>query len=169
MKTFRELAENQLNQSIDDLDEFSAEEIWLEAKEKAKVQKSKVKSPYTIYKSKDYYFLIEDGNYIAHIDCTADKIEVGYSIFISTSFSNIRGGYLILINGLLSIPKIKNIISDQILSTPATKFWMKVMKDKSMKKRFFNYKDEVQLEFTDFNKEAQELFKNEEYRVGLYT
>lgn len=163
MKTFREIAENDINKNLADADEYDCSNVWNNIK---KIPKKKGSyNGFDIYKVKDYYFIIKEEKYVGHINVSAEENK---TIFISTGFSNIRGAYKSLLLGLLKVTTNKRIISDVFLSTPATKFWQRIIDDTSIEKVFLDYNDEIVLQSkTISNEEVKKYFEDGEFRVGI--
>jgi len=162
MKSFSEyIIENQLY--VGDDVEHSLEVEWLEVKEKAKKVKSNIK--YSIYEYKDKFFIIDKNKYIGHIENYDPKIRK--TLYISTAYMSIRGLYKEVMLDLLKSKRIKTIISDPMLSTPATKYWLKIIKDKNITKILVDNEDKIIFKGKEFSDKEMTLFNDEEYRIGM--
>lgn len=105
------------------------------------------------------FYLVKDGVNIAELTNYEGKI-VQKTINIVSAYSSVRGAYKELLMGLLKSSKIMYIFSDSTLSKPAEKFWMKIIKDSSIKKISIDNNDNI-LEF------EEEHFTDPDFRVGI--
>ncbi len=148
---FREFLNKSLNEiqltGEQNRGEFSAEKDWVRLNKLSKLISKK--DEYELYKYYDFLFLIKEGNYVAHLDGTTDKLKSKKAFYITVMYSEERGAMEILFN-LMKSTGYKYIVSDTMLSNDALKFHKKL----NTKLKYFaiNYKDE-------------ELYSNPDYRI----
>lgn len=114
------------------------------------------KDEYELYKYYDFLFLIKEGNYVAHLNGTTDKLKSKKAFYITVMFSKERGSMKILFN-LMRDAGYKYIVSDVMLSNDALKFHKKL--NNELKYFAINYKDE-EVKVSD-----DELYSNPDYRI----
>ena len=155
---FREFLNKSLNEiqltGEQNRGEFSAEKDWLRLNKLSKLISKK--DEYELYKYYDFLFLIKEGNYIAHLDGTTDKLKSKKAFYITVMFSKERGAMKILFN-LMKDAGYKYIVSDVMLSNDALKFHKKL--NNELKYFAINYKDE-EVKVSD-----DELYSNPDYRI----
>lgn len=134
--------------------EFSAEKDWVRLNKLSKVISKK--DEYELYKYYDFLFLIKEGNYVAHLDGTTDKLKSKKAFYITVMFSKERGSMKVLFN-LMKDVGYKYIVSDVMLSNDALKFHKKL--NNELKYFAINYKDE-EVKVSD-----DELYSNPDYRI----
>lgn len=158
MQTFREFLNKSLNEiqltGEQNRGEFSAEKDWLRLNKLSKVISKK--DEYELYKYYDFLFLIKEGNYVAHLDGTTDKLKSKKAFYITVMFSKERGAMKLLFN-LMREAGYKYIVSDVMLSNDALKFHKKL--NNELKYFAINYKDE------EFKVSDNELYSNPDYRI----
>ena len=155
---FREFLNKSLNEiqltGEQNRGEFSAEKDWLRLNKLSKLISKK--DEYELYKYYDFLFLIKEGNYVAHLDGTTDKLKSKKAFYITVMFSKERGAMKILFN-LMKDAGYKYIVSDVMLSNDALKFHKKL--NNELKYFAINYKDE-EVKVSD-----DELYSNPDYRI----
>ncbi len=155
---FREFLNKSLNEiqltGEQNRGEFSAEKDWVRLNKLSKLISKK--DEYELYKYYDFLFLIKEGNYVAHLDGTTDKLKSKKAFYITVMYSEERGAMEILFN-LMKSTGYKYIVSDTMLSNDALKFHKKL----NTKLKYFaiNYKDE-EVKVSD-----NELYSNPDYRI----
>jgi len=167
--TFRNILENTLS-GDSPREEYSGEKAWntIISSPKFKKNPKKALDGYQYHKIKDVYYLVKDDIYHAHLDCTHNTIESGYSVFEDVAYSKTRGAYKILLLTILKISKIKNIISDNNLSVDAHKFWVKLNSDTTLIKSFFDSSDKLVIQSNKFSTtELKKYLNSGDYRIAL--
>jgi hypothetical protein len=110
---------------------FNEEQAWEEQdKNKAKlIKKFDEYSLYSIrYPDERYYLTDTNNKYIASVDYHLDtELDYKHGISIMYGYSNLRGAYRVLLDSILKYTNANFILSDKILSIPASKFWLKYM------------------------------------------
>ena len=155
---FREFLNKSLNEiqltGEQNRGEFSAEKDWVRLNKLSKLISKK--DEYELYKYYDFLFLIKEGNYVAHLDGTTDKLKSKKAFYITVMFSKERGSMKMLFN-LMREAGYKYIVSDVMLSNDALKFHKKL--NTELKYFAINYKDE-EVKVSD-----DELYSNPDYRI----
>lgn len=155
---FREFLNKSLNEiqltGEQNRGEFSAEKDWVRINKLSKLISKK--DEYELYKYYDFLFLIKEGNYVAHLDGTTDKLKSKKAFYITVMFSKERGSMKMLFN-LMREAGYKYIVSDVMLSNDALKFHKKL--NNELKYFAINYKDE-EVKVSD-----DELYSNPDYRI----
>lgn len=155
---FREFLNKSLNEiqltGEQNRGEFSAEKDWVRLNKLSKLISKK--DEYELYKYYDFLFLIKEGNYVAHLDGTTDKLKSKKAFYITVMFSKERGSMKTLFN-LMREAGYKYIVSDVMLSNDALKFHKKL--NNELKYFAINYKDE-EVKVSD-----NELYSNPDYRI----
>lgn len=155
---FREFLNKSLNEiqltGEQNRGEFSAEKDWVRLNKLSKLISKK--DEYELYKYYDFLFLIKEGNYVAHLDGTTDKLKSKKAFYITVMFSKERGSMKTLFN-LMREAGYKYIVSDVMLSNDALKFHKKL--NNELKYFAINYKDE-EVKVSD-----DELYSNPDYRI----
>lgn len=155
---FREFLNKSLNEiqltGEQNRGEFSAEKDWVRLNKLSKLISKK--DEYELYKYYDFLFLIKEGNYVAHLDGTTDKLKSKKAFYITVMFSKERGTMKMLFN-LMREAGYKYIVSDVMLSNDALKFHKKL--NNELKYFAINYKDE-EVKVSD-----DELYSNPDYRI----
>ena len=155
---FREFLNKSLNEiqltGEQNRGEFSAEKDWVRLNKLSKLISKK--DEYELYKYYDFLFLIKEGNYVAHLDGTTDKLKSKKAFYITVMFSKERGSMKMLFN-LIREAGYKYIVSDVMLSNDALKFHKKL--NNELKYFAINYKDE-EVKVSD-----DELYSNPDYRI----
>lgn len=155
---FREFLNKSLNEiqltGEQNRGEFSAEKDWVRLNKLSKLISKK--DEYELYKYYDFLFLIKEGNYVAHLDGTTDKLKSKKAFYITVMFSKERGSMKMLFN-LMREAGYKYIVSDVMLSNDALKFHKKL--NNELKYFAINYKDE-EVKVSD-----DELYSNPDYRI----
>lgn len=156
---FREFLNKSLNEiqltGEQNRGEFSAEKDWVRLNKLSKLISKK--DEYELYKYYDFLFLIKEGNYVAHLDGTTDKLKSKKAFYITVMFSKERGSMKMLFN-LMREAGYKYIVSDVMLSNDALKFHKKL--NNELKYFAINYKDEEVKYISD-----EELYSNPDYRI----
>jgi len=87
---------------------------------------------------------------------------------MSEAFSDERGGMKILLQGMLKLPGVKYVVSDNLLSTQAVKFYKKIVKDKSINKDIIKLDEEIVMSGKEFSaEEEKEIFSNPELKIAI--
>lgn len=157
------IAENQLD--VGNEAEHNGVQMWNSVKDKANKIKTKL-TDYELFHYKGLYVLVNNGQYIAHLEDFNDSIQDN-TIYINDAYSGERGMYRVLLLEILNIRKVERIVSDNVLSTYATSFWKKIINDPSLTKILVNYKDQTIFEGKSFTGNEWEMFKDKDYRIGI--
>lgn len=157
-KEFREYLNEVQRTGHQERSEFSGEKEFLRLQKNNLLKELKTKDSYSLYKYHDYLFLTKEDKYIAHLDCTTDKLESKKSFYITVMYSRERGAMNVLFD-LMKDVGYKYIVSDTMLSDDAIKYYEKLMK----KHKYFgvDYLDDT-VKATD-----EELLSNPDYRIVI--
>jgi len=104
----------------------------------------------------DDWFLVKNNQMIANVNGEIDKLEGKKALFITFIFSKERGMMKQLYKMMLNSKKIKYIVSDQMLSTDAIKFYKKIQNLYA-----------VDLKNNIIDSPRGELFTNTELRIAI--
>lgn len=128
---------------------FNEEKTWDEGDNKrAKLIKNMGK--YSLYHIDNedlrYYLIDTDNKYIASVEYHKET-SLNHSIGISImyGYSKVRGAYKVLLDSILQYTNNQWVMSDRILSVPASKFWLKYIDEiQNTKYNLFLYNTQLE-------------------------
>lgn len=110
---------------------FNEEQAW-ESQDKNRAVLIKSFDKYSLYSitrpDERYYLIDRDNKYVASVEYHKETpLNRSIGISIMYGYSNRRGAYRTLLDSILKYTNNFWIMSDRILSVPASKFWLKYM------------------------------------------